>query len=175
MFLAAARGPSDPAARARLQNAFLNHLPNVTLVDALDDITEIRERMARVSTGVSILGGFVYRGALILIGSIGVTRARRSGPGGSPEDPRGRRGVLAKIAATEFAILGSIAGGIGSTASIALTWSMMAFGQSRTPWRFMPAINALGIVGTVALVTIVGVLSTWSVLMRKPLGRLREQ
>lgn len=71
--------------------------------------------------------------------------------------------------------MGLIAGGIGSTASIALTWSMMAFGQSRTPWRFMPAINALGVVATVALVTIVGVLSTWGVLMRKPQGTLREQ
>jgi putative ABC transport system permease protein len=176
MFLAAARGPSDPTARARLQNAFLNRLPNVTLVDALDDITEIRERMARASTGVSILGGFVYLcGVLILIGSIGVTRARRLYEAAILKTLGARRGVLAKIAATEFAILGLIAGSIGSTASIALTWSMMAFGQSRTPWRFMPAINALGVVGTVALVTIVGVLSTWSVLMRKPLGTLREQ
>jgi hypothetical protein len=33
----------------------------------------------------------------------------------------------------------------------------------------------LGIVGTVVLVTIVGVLSTWRVLIRKPLGVLREQ
>jgi putative ABC transport system permease protein len=176
MFLAAARGPAEATARARLQNTFLNRLPNVMLVDALDDITEIRERIARTSTGVSILGGFVYAcGVLILIGSIGVTRARRLYEAAILKTLGARRGVLAKIAATEFAVLGLVAGGIGSTASIALTWSMMAFGQSRTPWRFMPAINVLGVVGTVALVTIVGVFSTWSVLMKKPLGTLREQ
>ena len=70
-------------------------------------------------------------------------------------------------------MLGLVAGTIGSTASIALTWIM--FGQSRTPWRFLPVVNITGIVGTVVLVTAVGVISLWGVLMRKPLGVLRER
>jgi predicted lysophospholipase L1 biosynthesis ABC-type transport system permease subunit len=86
-----------------------------------------------------------------------------------------RRLVLAKIAVIEFAVLGLVAGLIGSTASIALTWSLMSVGQSRTAWAFSPVVSATGILGTVALATTVGVLSTWSVLMRKPLGTLREQ
>ena len=36
-------------------------------------------------------------------------------------------------------------------------------------------MNAAGVGATVALVTTVGILSTWSVLMKKPLGTLREQ
>jgi putative ABC transport system permease protein len=176
MFAAAARGPAAGPERARLQNAFLESFPNVTLVDALDDITEIRERIARTSSAVSVLGAFVYLcGVLILVGSIGVTRGRRIYEAAILKTLGARRLVLAKIAMIEFAVLGLVAGLIGSTASIALTWSLMSFGRSRTPWLFSPAVNVTGILGTVALVTIVGVLSTWSVLMKKPLGTLREQ
>ena len=176
MFAAAARGPSAGPERARLQNAFLESFPNVTLVDALDDITEIRNRIARTSSAVSVLGAFVYlSGVLILVGSIGVTRGRRLYEAAILKTLGARRLVLAKIAVIEFAVLGLVAGLIGSTASIALTWSLMSFGQSRTAWAFSPVVSATGILGTVALVTTVGVLSTWSVLMRKPLGTLREQ
>ena len=80
-----------------------------------------------------------------------------------------------RIAAVEFAVLGLVAGVIGSTGSIAVTWTMMADARSRIPWRFMPAMNATGVIATIALVTAVGVLSTWGVLMKKPLGTLREQ
>ena len=114
-------------------------------------------------------------GVLILVGSIGVTRGHRLYEAAILKTLGARRLVLAKIAVIEFAVLGLIAGLIGSTASIALTWSMMSFGRSRTPWLFSPAVSATGVLGTVALVTIVGILSTWSVLMRKPLGTLREQ
>jgi putative ABC transport system permease protein len=176
MFVAAARGPVAEPERARLQNAFLESFPNVTLVDALDDITEIRNRIARTSSAVSVLGAFVYlSGVLILVGAIGVTRGRRLYEAAILKTLGARRLVLAKIAVIEFAVLGLVAGLIGSTASIALTWSLMSFGQSRTAWLFSPAVSATGVLGTVALVTSVGVLSTWSVLMRKPLGTLREQ
>lgn len=176
MFVAVAKGPREGAARARLQNAFVDQFPNVTLFDALDDINEIRERIARATTGVSILGGFVYLcGVLILVGAIGVTRARRLYEAAILKTLGARRMVLARIAIAEFGVLGLVAGTIGSTASIALTWTMMSFGQSRTPWQFLPVVNITGIVGTVVLVTAVGVLSLWGVLMRKPLGVLRER
>ena len=176
MFVAAARGPRDGAGRARLQNAFVEQFPNVTLVDAMDDIAEIRERIARVSSAVSILGGFVLLcGVLILVGSIAVTRTRRLYEAAILKTLGARRSVLVRIAAVEFAVLGLVAGVIGSAGSIAVTWTMMADDRSRIPWRFMPAMNATGVIATIALVTAVGVLSTWGVLMKKPLGTLREQ
>lgn len=175
MFLAAARGPSDPTAAGPAAERLLEP-PAQRHARRRPGRHHRDPRAARPYIDRRVdPGRLVYScGVLILIGSIGVTRARRLYEAAILKTLGARRGVLAKIAATEFAVLGLIAGGIGSTASIALTWSMMAFGQSRTPWRFMPAINPLGIVSTVALVTIVGVLSTWNVLMRKPLGTLRE-
>jgi putative ABC transport system permease protein len=111
MFVAAARGPAAGPDRARLQNAFLESFPNVTLVDALDDVTEIRERIARTSSAVSVLGAFVYlSGVLILVGSIGVTRGRRIYEAAILKTLGARRRVLARIAMIEFAVLGLVAG-----------------------------------------------------------------
>jgi putative ABC transport system permease protein len=175
-FVAAAQGPADGAARAKLQNAFVERFPNVTLIDAVDEIANIRERIVRVSSLVSILGGFVYAcGVLILVGSIAVTRTGRLYEAAILKTLGARRMVLARIAAVEFAVLGLVAGVIGSAASIGVTWVMVADARSQIPWRFMPAMNAAGVAATVALVTTVGILSTWGVLMNKPLGTLREQ
>lgn len=38
-----------------------------------------------------------------------------------------------------------------------------------------PSINVIGVVLTVLLVTVVAVIASWDVLMKKPLGALREQ
>ena len=45
-------------------------------------------------------------------------------------------------------------------------WTQLTWIAARYPKQLL---------GTVVMVTAVGVLSTWSVLMRKPLGTLREQ
>jgi putative ABC transport system permease protein len=111
LFVAAAKGPRESRARAQLQNTFVERFPNVTLVDALDDINEIRERIARASTGVSILGGFVHLcGVMILVGAIGVTRARRLYEAAILKTLGARRAVLARIAVVEFALLGPVGG-----------------------------------------------------------------
>jgi putative ABC transport system permease protein len=175
-FVAAAQGPADGAARAKLQNAFVDRFPNVTLIDAVDEIASMRERIARISSLVAIVGGFVQVcGVLILAGSIAVTRTRRLYEAAILKALGARRLVLARIAAVEFAVLGLVAGFIGSASSIGVTWVMVADARSQIPWRFMPAMNAAGVAATVALVTTVGILSTWSVLIKKPLPTLREQ
>jgi predicted lysophospholipase L1 biosynthesis ABC-type transport system permease subunit len=52
---------------------------------------------------------------------------------------------------------------------------MSAAGAMQIPWRLHPAVNLVGIVLTVLLVMVVGVISTWNVLTGKPIGTLREQ
>ena len=72
-------------------------------------------------------------------------------------------------------MLGVLAGAIGSAASIAVTWTMSHYGNRPLPWALQPGINLAGAVATAVLVVIVGVLATWDVLLKKPLGILREQ
>ena len=48
-------------------------------------------------------------------------------------------------------------------------------GNVHVPWHFQPAINIMGIILTALLVAAVGVLSTWDVIVRKPIAILREE
>jgi putative ABC transport system permease protein len=175
-FVAALKGPRAAAARAELQNAVVEALPNVTLFDALDEINEIRHRIAEASRLVTILGAFVSAcGILILAGSITVTTFQRTYEAAILKTVGARRGVLVKIAMIEYGVLGFLAGLIGSTAAIALTWVMTTYIRVDYTWQFRPAINIVAVVLTVLLVTTVGVLASWDVLVKKPLGVLREQ
>jgi predicted lysophospholipase L1 biosynthesis ABC-type transport system permease subunit len=67
-----------------------------------------------------------------------------------------------------------LAGVIGSAAAVAVTWTMSRIGDRPLPWHFHPWINLSGAVLTAVLVAIVGVLATWTVSARKPLGILRD-
>ena len=176
IFVGAAKGPIDGAARARLQNEFLVRFPGVTLVDALDDLQEIRKRIADVSSAVSILGGFVLVcGILILVGSVAMTKMHRLYEAAVLKTLGAKRGVLVRITMIEYGVLGLLAGAIGSAASIAVTWGMFKFARPPVPWHFHPWINVIGATATAVVVVIVGVLATWDVVARKPIGVLREQ
>ena len=77
-FVAPVRGPSNPAARARLQRGVVDRFPNVSVID-LREILQIVERViANVTLAVSIVGGLVlFVGGLILVGSVSMTRFQR--------------------------------------------------------------------------------------------------
>ena len=63
---------------------------------------------------------------------------------------------------------------LGSAAAIALTWAISEYGLEIN-WHFLPSINLMGVVATLLLVTVVGVLSSWDVMLKKPLGILRAE
>ena len=175
-YIGALKGPPPGDERARLQNAFVDAFPNVTLVDALDEIQEVRKRIADLSVALTTLGGFVSGcGALILIGSIAVTRYQRVYEAAILKTIGARKSILVRTTLIEYGVLGLVAGCIGSAASIVLIWAMSATGALQIPWRLHPAVNIIGILLTVLLVMVVGVVSTWNVLTSKPIGTLREQ
>ena len=84
------------------------------------------------------------------------------------------RKTLLMILLFEYGLLGLVAGIIGSLGAAGLSYSTSRF-VFDIPWSFTPAINLLGIIATIALVTIVGAASTVDVLSRKPLAILRAQ
>ena len=175
-FVGGAKGPADGPARARLQNEFLAQFPGVSLIDALDDIQEVRKRVADVSSAVSTLGGFVLVcGVLILVGSVAMTKMHRLYEAAVLKTLGAKRRVLIRITMIEYGVLGLLAGAIGSGASIAVTWGMTLYGRPPVPWHFQPGINLTGAIVTAVLVVLVGVAATWDVIARKPLGILREQ
>jgi putative ABC transport system permease protein len=175
-FVGGAKGPVDGAARGRLQNDVLARFPAVTLVDALDDIAEVRKRVADLSAAVSFLGGFVLIcGVMILVGSVAMTKMHRLYEAALLKTLGAKRRVLVRITMIEYGVLGVLAGIIGSGASIAVTWGISRFGNRPLPWDVHPWINVTGAILTAVVVVLVGVAATWDVVARKPLGILREQ
>jgi putative ABC transport system permease protein len=176
MLIGTLKGPADRAARAALQNAFMEQFPNVTLIDALDDIEEIRARVDEVSFGVSILGGFVFAsGTLILVGSIAMTKRQRLYEAAILKTLGAKKKTIAAITLVEYGVLGLLAGVIGSAGAIGVTWAMTRFGRSGVVWHAHPLVNVAGVIVTMVLVTIVGQAASWDVMMKKPLGILREE
>jgi putative ABC transport system permease protein len=154
----------------------LEQFPNVTLIDALDDIEEVRKRVDDVSFAVSILGAFVFVcGVLILVGSIAMTKFHRLYEAAILKTLGARKKVIIHVTVIEYGILGLLAGIVGSAASIGMTWAMSRFGRARIPWHVQPSVNITGVAATLLLVTAVGVLASWGVMMKKPLGILREE
>jgi putative ABC transport system permease protein len=175
-FVGGAKGPADGAARGRLQNDVLSRFPSVTLVDALDDIAEVRKRVADLSAAVSFLGGFVLIcGVMILVGSVAMTKMHRLYEAALLKTLGAKRRVLIRITMIEYGVLGLLAGIIGSASSIAVTWGISRFGNRPIPWDVHPWINLIGAAATAVVVVLVGVAATWDVVARKPLGILREQ
>jgi putative ABC transport system permease protein len=86
-----------------------------------------------------------------------------------------KRRLLVRVALIEYGVLGVLAGTIGSAASIAVTWVMSRWGNQPLPWHLHPWINVAGALATAAAVMIVGLVTTWDVSLRKPLGILRQQ
>jgi len=113
-------------------------------------------------------------GALILITSIAMTKFQRVYEAAVLKTLGAKRKTLLLILLGEYSLLGFVAGVIGSISAAGLSYAAARY-IFEIPWSFTPAINLLGILATIALVTIVGALSTLDVISRKPLATLRSQ
>lgn len=174
-FIAAIKGPADPRSRARLQRDLIDKYPNVSVVDVRDIIEIARGIVQNVSLAVSFVGGFVFlSGLLILIGSIAMTKFHRLYESAILKTLGAKKKLIIATLLVEYGILGLLAGALGSSAAIALTWAVSEHAL-KIDWRFIPSVNLLGVVVAAALVMMVGVMSSWDVLVKKPLGILRAE
>jgi putative ABC transport system permease protein len=174
-FIGAVKGPPPGAMRAQLQREFVEQFPNVTMIDAFDAIAEIRKRAGEISFAVSFIGGFVFLcGALILAGSVAMTKYQRLYEAAILKTLGAEKKLIVYITLIEYGVLGLMAGAIGSSAAIGLTWAISKYGM-KIPWQLAPSVNLIGVAVTMLLVMAVGALSSWDVMTKKPLGILRAE
>jgi putative ABC transport system permease protein len=174
-YIAAIKGPADSRLRARLQRDLIDKFPNVSVVDVRDIIEIARGIVQNISLAVSFVGGFVFlSGLLILIGSIAMTKFHRLYESAILKTLGAKRKLIVSTLLVEYGVLGLLAGALGSSAAIALTWAVSEY-VLKIDWRFMPSVNLLGVVVAAALVMAVGALSSWDVMVKKPLGILRAE
>lgn len=175
MYISAIKGPADNIARAQLQRELIDKFSNVSVIDVRDIIEVARGIVQNVSLAVSFVGGFVFlSGLLILIGSIAMTKFHRLYESAILKTLGAKKKLIVATLLVEYGALGLLAGMLGSAAAIALTWAVSEHALKIT-WRFIPSVNLLGVAAAAALVMLVGVLSSWDVMIKKPLGILRAE
>lgn len=175
MFISAFKGPIPTAERGQLQRDVINQFPNISVVDVRDVIELARGIVQKVSLAVSFVGGFVFlSGLLILIGSIAMTKFHRLYESAILKTLGAKKKLIISTLLVEYGVLGLLAGALGSAAAIALTWAISEQALKIT-WHLIPSVNLLGVGAAFVLVTVVGVVSSWDVMIKKPLGILRSE
>jgi putative ABC transport system permease protein len=174
-FVSFMKGPAEVDARARLQRDIVAAFPNVSVIDALEVLRTLRRVLGYVTLAISIVGGIaLFSGALILIGSVAMTKFQRLYEAAIFRTLGASTRLLGTMLVLEYGGLGFLAGVIGSTGSAALTWSLSRY-VLEIPWYAAPRENLGGVVATTVIVGIVGVAASIDVLRRKPLMTLRAE
>jgi len=175
MFIAPTRGPSGSAARARLQRDIVDRFPNVSVIDLREILQTVQKVLSKVTLGVTVVGALVlFVGALILVGSVAMTRFQRIYEVAIFRTLGAGTRLLTAMTALEYGVLGLLAGSIGCSAAIGLTYYVSRHALN-LPWSPQLAITFAGVAVTTLVVCVVGLLSSADILRRRPLGTLRSE
>jgi putative ABC transport system permease protein len=169
------RGPDASERRARLQHDLVERFPNVSVIDFHEILDTIRDVMEKVTLAITVVGALVlFSGALILIGAVAMTKYQRVYEAAVFKTLGANTRTIAQMLLFEYAVLGALAGAIGSLGAVALTWGVSRYALE-IPWRIFPGEHAAGVVLTALLVAGIGVISSLDVLRNKPLSTLRAE
>jgi len=81
--------------------------------------------------------------------------------------------VLTAMVAVEYGMLGLLAGILGAAGALALSWALARY-LFDMAWRPAPGLLAGGALLTGVIVCLVGLVASLDVLLKKPLGTLRN-
>jgi putative ABC transport system permease protein len=174
-YIAFMQGPSDAAARARLQRDLVAGFPNVSVIDGLEVIATVRRILDTVTFAISIVGGIaLLSGVLILVGSVAMTKFQRLYETAIFKTLGATSRTIVMMLVFEYGTLGTLAGLVGSVGALALTWGLTRF-LLEISWNPAPMLNIAGLVLTALVVGVVGVTASLDVLRKKPLSTLRAE
>jgi len=165
----------SPDEEIPLQQAMVRALPNVTAIqigDVLANVARLLGQLAWVIQGMAFLS--IISGAAVMVAALSSTRYRRLYEAAVLKVVGGTRRLLVQSFAVEFAMVGTLAGGIGVGLASALSWAILRFFLD-LPWVWQPAVMSWGLVATVGLAMVVGFFSTYRVLGKPPLAVLRRE
>lgn len=168
--LAAANIPPD--VEPQLSATITREYPNVTALPVRPILEKVRGVLARLGTGVSLLGGFtVAAGLVVLAGSAAASAGRRRREAALLKVLGLTRRGVASLLAVEYALLGVVAGTIGGTAAVFGSWGFIEYLGLSAPlaWGALPV--CAGVAG--ALSAAAGLGANGRALRVKPVESLR--
>jgi putative ABC transport system permease protein len=113
-------------------------------------------------------------GLLILIGAVAMTKFRRVYEAAIFKTLGATRRLIATVLVLEYGLLGVLAGAIGAGGALVLTWAISRYALE-IPFTPRFGLSTVGVIVTTVLVAVIGVVSSWEVLQRKPLATLRAE
>jgi putative ABC transport system permease protein len=169
------RGPDDLAARGRLQHDLVAAYPNVSVIDGREILDRVQVIVDNVVLAVTIVGGIaLLSGVLILIGAVAMTRFQRIYEAAILRTLGASTRMLTSMLALEYCALGLLAGAIGATGALGLSWAVTRY-LLEIDWRPQPGLLVAGALLTMLLVGAIGVAASAGILRKKPLGALRAE
>ncbi|MEO6212656.1 MAG: FtsX-like permease family protein, partial [Vicinamibacterales bacterium] len=174
-YIAMTRAPDDAPRRAAFQHDLVTAYPNVSAIDVRDILASAQEVVGNVTLAISVVGGIaLFGGMLILIGAVAMTKFQRVYESAILRTLGASTRTLTLMVAGEYTTLGLLAGVIGATGALVLSWGVCRY-VFEIDWRPTPLLLAGGALFTMVLVAVIGVVASADVLRNKPLSTLRAE
>lgn len=170
--LAAAR--LDAGAENSFRDALTREFPNVTVIQVRSILDKVLAVMARLALGVRLLGSFtILTGLVILCGVASASAVHRTREAALLKTLGVTRAGVGLLFATEFALIGLVAGFLGSGAALVLTFAFLdrviELEAALPWWVVLPAAGASALLAAVC-----GVLACARALATRPIVSLRS-
>lgn len=173
MRLAAARLPMGK--EQSIQDLLSAGYPNVTLLRLGPILEKLQGLLHKLAWGVRFLGAFtVVAGIVILAGTVAAAASRRGREVALLKTLGMTRGNVLVTFATEYALVGVVAGAIATLGGGLVAWFAVTQ-RMELPWQFHPLPLVLTLASGVALSVGAGILASAGALRRRPAEVLRQE
>ena len=167
------KAPNDALERAEFQRRVLVGFHNVSVVDLREILDALAQVVVKISLAISVVGSVaLLGGALILLGSVAMTKYQRRYETAIFRTLGASRGRVATMMFFEYGTLGAVAGFIGALGAQGLTF-LLSTQVLEIPYRVAFLTNTVAVLIAAVSVSVVGVIVTLDVLRHKPLSILR--
>lgn len=163
-----------PGSELPVQNRLSAAHPNITVIRVRSILGRVQDILSRLSVGVQILGSFtILTGLVILAGAISATTLRRSGESALLRALGLTRANVATLLATEYVLVGSVAGALGALGGFAAAWAFLEWVLEIDPELPVVAFP-LVVAASALLVMACGLAASTRALRISPVRVLRE-
>jgi putative ABC transport system permease protein len=163
-----------PARDAALVSEIVHRFGNVVVIDAASLLAQVQGMIGHVSRAISFVFVFTLAaGVLVLYAGIVATHDERVREVAIMRTLGANRAQVARAHATEFAVIGALAGLFAALGATALGYAV-ASNLLNLPYRIDPLVWLIGFSAGVAGVLAAGMLFTRRVLATPPLTSLRQ-
>ncbi len=163
----------DAGEEQAFQDELANQYANVTPIRVRSILEKVLDVLQKLSLGVRMLGGFTFAVGLAILAGVAATAAlNRTREVALLKSLGVHRATIAGLFATEFGLLGFVAGLVGGTAAALIAWQFLAritdLGGEFVWWAPIAAAA-----GTALLAAACGLMASAKALAARPIETLR--